>query len=145
MTADKQVLHYHRLANHFSDTLVTAPVGGTCGGFLCDEMVSSSTAKWICTLCRIVTSRVIDYALLLCEGTRCLPFSLQDFVYRTLHHGRDQTVPDLRPFKNILNCNISQPLTASWSNTPLDCLYACLLVVMHADRPGLSVSDQGTW
>lgn len=95
-----------------------------------------------------MTSSVIVDALLLCIGTCCLPFSisLQDFVYRsTFHHGRDQTVPDLRPFKNVLNCNISQTLTASWSNTPLDCLYACLLVVMGADKPGLSVTDQGTW
>ena len=45
LTADKQLVHYNRLANHFSDTLVAAPVGGTCGGFLCDEMVSSNAEE----------------------------------------------------------------------------------------------------
>jgi len=45
LTADKQLVHYNRLANHFSDTLVAAPVGGTCGGFLCDEMVSSNVEE----------------------------------------------------------------------------------------------------
>ncbi len=52
LTADQQLLHYHRLANHFSDTLFAAPVGGTCGGFLCDEMVSiivsTLSLLWLC-------------------------------------------------------------------------------------------------
>ena len=43
-TPDKQLLHFHRLAHQFSDALFSAPVGGTCGGFLCDEMVSMSTS-----------------------------------------------------------------------------------------------------
>jgi hypothetical protein len=50
LTADKQLVHYNRLANYFSDTLVAAPVGGTCGGFLCDEMVSSN-AEEVPALC----------------------------------------------------------------------------------------------
>ncbi|KAL0028145.1 hypothetical protein WJX77_009970 [Trebouxia sp. C0004] len=45
LTADKQLVHYNRLANHFSDTLVAAPVGGTCGGFLCDEMGLGKTLQ----------------------------------------------------------------------------------------------------
>ena len=40
LTPDRQLVHFHRLAHLFSDALFTAPVGGTCGGFLCDEMVS---------------------------------------------------------------------------------------------------------
>ena len=45
VTPDKQLLHFHRLAHQFSDALFSAPVGGTCGGFLCDEMVSMSTSS----------------------------------------------------------------------------------------------------
>ena len=55
LSADKQLLHYNRLANHFSDTFISAPVGGTCGGFLCDEMVSQlatvAACLYICCIC----------------------------------------------------------------------------------------------
>lgn len=39
-TADGQLLYLHRLRPHLaSPNFYPAPVGGTCGGFLVDEMV----------------------------------------------------------------------------------------------------------
>lgn len=39
VNAQGQVFYVHRLAPHWvTRTLYPAPVGGTCGGFLCDEM-----------------------------------------------------------------------------------------------------------
>lgn len=39
LAADGQPLLLHRLRPHLlADGLYTAPVGGTCGGALCDEM-----------------------------------------------------------------------------------------------------------
>ena len=52
LTADKQLVHYNRLANYFSDTMFTAPVGGTCGGFLCDEMVRRYTMTLVTCACQ---------------------------------------------------------------------------------------------
>lgn len=39
VTADKQLLYWNRMKYHFGSAFVPAEVGGTCGGFLCDEMV----------------------------------------------------------------------------------------------------------